>query len=61
MIELKHLEEMYFHKYITILIHYFLDRLDSLVSRGSASGAGGRGFESRQHHTKGVKMVLAAP
>ena len=32
---------------------------DSSVGRASAFGAGGRGFESRSHHTKGVKMVLA--
>ena len=28
---------------------------DSSVDRASASGAGGCGFESRPHHTKGVK------
>ena len=38
-----------------------LNRLDSSVGRASAFGAGGRGFKSRPHHTKGVKMVLAAP
>ena len=37
------------------------DHPDSSVGRASAFGAGGRGFESRLHHTKGVKMVLAAP
>ena len=31
------------------------DRPDSSVGRASAFGAGGRGFESRLHHTKGVK------
>ena len=36
-------------------------RPDSSVGRVSAFGVGGRGFESRPHHTKGVKMVLAAP
>ena len=30
-------------------------RPDSSVGRASAFGAGGRGFESRPHHTKGVK------
>ena len=30
-------------------------RRDSLVGRGSAFGAGGCGFESRPHHTQGVK------
>ena len=34
---------------------------DSSVGRVSTFGAGGCGFESRLHHTKGVKMVLAAP
>ena len=31
------------------------------VGRASAFRAGGRGFESRSHHTKGVKLVLAVP
>ena len=31
------------------------NRPDSSVGRVSAFGAGGRGFESRPHHTKGVK------
>ena len=30
-------------------------RLDSSVGRAYAFGAGGRGFESWPHHTKGVK------
>ena len=30
-------------------------RLDSSVGRASPLGAGGRGFETRPHHTKGVK------
>ena len=30
-------------------------RPDSSVCRASAFGEGGRGFESRPHHTKGVK------
>ena len=32
-----------------------IDRPDSSVGRASAFVAGGRGFESRPHHTKGVK------
>ena len=37
-------------------------RPDSSVGKASAFGAGGCGFETRPHHTKGVKkMVLAAP
>ena len=32
-----------------------VNRPDSSVGRASAFGAGGRGFESRPHHTKGVK------
>ena len=35
-------------------------RPDSSVDNASAFGAGCRWFESRQHQTKGVKMVLAA-
>ena len=31
-----------------------------LSGRASASGSGGRGFESRPRHTKGVKMVPVA-
>ena len=31
-----------------------------LNGRASASGSGGRGFESRSRYTKGVKMVLVA-
>ena len=31
------------------------DRPNSSVGRASAFGAGGREFESRPHHTKGVK------
>ena len=31
-----------------------------LSGRASASGAGGRGFEPRPRHTKGVKMVPVA-
>ena len=31
------------------------------VGRTSAFRAGGRGFESKPHHTKGVKIVQAAP
>ena len=34
---------------------------DSSLGRASAFGRGGHGFESLQHHTKGVKRVLAAP
>ena len=30
---------------------------DSANGRASASGAGGRGFDPRPRHTKGVKMV----
>ena len=37
------------------------DRSDSSVGRASAFGAESRGFESRPHHSKGVKLVLAAP
>ena len=33
---------------------------DGANGRASASGAGGRGFESRPRHTKGVKMVPVA-
>ena len=31
------------------------DRPNRSVGRESAFGAGGRGFQSRPHHTKGVK------
>ena len=31
-----------------------------LSGRASTSGSGGRGFESRPRHTKGVKMVPVA-
>ena len=34
---------------------------DSSVGRASAFGAECHEFESCPHHTKGVKMVLAAP
>ena len=37
------------------------DHPDNSVGRASTFGGGGHGFESLQHHTKGVKMVLAAP
>ena len=32
-----------------------VERPDSSVGKASAFGAGARGFESRPHHTKGVK------
>ena len=42
--------------------HVTVSRPDSSVGRASAFRAGGRGFESRPHHIKGVKMVrLAVP
>ena len=34
---------------------------DSSSGRASASGSGGRRFDPRPRHTKGVKMVLVAP
>ena len=34
---------------------------DSSVGGASLIGAGSRGFELGPHHTKDVKMVLAAP
>ena len=33
---------------------------DSSSGRASTSGAGGRGFDTRPHHNKGVKMVSVA-
>ena len=36
------------------------DNPDNSAGRASAFGAGGRGFEFRPYHTKGVKMVQAA-
>ena len=33
---------------------------DGTNGRASASGAGGRGFESRPRHTKDVKMIPVA-
>ena len=36
------------------------DRSRWLSGRASASGSGGRGFEPRPRHTKGVKMVPVA-
>ena len=35
-------------------------RPDSSVGRESAFGAGGCGFKSRMHHTKGVKNVTSS-
>ena len=43
------------------VLNLSVNRPDSSVGRATAFGAGGRGFESRPHHTKVVKMVLAAP
>ena len=43
------------------VLNLSVNRPDSSVGRASAFGAPGRGFESRLHLTKGVKMVLAAP
>ena len=40
-------------KAINICCEFY--RLDSSVGRASAFRVGGRGFESRPHHTKGVK------
>ena len=36
------------------------DNPDNSAGKASTFGAGGRGFEFRPHHTKGVKMVHAA-
>ena len=41
--------------HVLFVVYLVFDRPDSSVGRVSAFGAGGHGFESRPHHTKGVK------
>ena len=43
-----------------IILKLGINRSPWLSGRASASGSGGRGFESRPRHTKGVKMVPVA-
>ena len=54
------LPRVYIHVY-TYLHIYISIGPDSSSGKGSAWGEVGRGLESWQRHTNGIKMVLATP